>query len=185
MKFTGRLWVAVGIVATLMLASYWIYGFSSHIYGYGFSLYGFSRASMADNQKQAFGVMCQFHNAQLGFPENSLDPRPWTSDVAGICTRVKGFPPEVAAADVTNASADAKPYHGYFFKALPLPKKGEPGFGDYGYAIIAFPQEYGRTGRETYYINGFAQFGKDLQGATLSKPLETTQLRATGWSLID
>ncbi len=96
----------------------------------------------------------------------------WTADVAGLLRDVPSQFPGLLQADTT--VEPGVPYHGYYFRALP------PGEGYY--AIVAYPADYGKPEKETFFINGTGLFGKDLGGRILG-PGEF--VRDGSWSIID
>lgn len=75
-----------------------------------------------------------------------------------------------------NANDDAKPFHGYYFKILTRQGKHAPG-GKYdyvingnmigGFALVAWPAEYGNTGVMTFIVNQQGRvYQKDLGSKT-------------------
>jgi Protein of unknown function (DUF2950) len=100
----------------------------------------------------------------------------WPPDLDG---EVSPLGPLVAGADVegyelTHLGGDAapKPYHGYYFKILKQQGKDAPG-GKYnyvingnmigGFALVAWPAEYGRSGIMTFIVNQQGRvYQKDL-----------------------
>jgi len=77
---------------------------------------------------------------------------------------------------VPSAGAQVEPFHGYFFKILTRQGKSAPG-GKYGYtvngnmiggfALVAWPAEYGNTGIMTIIVNQQGRvYQKDLEPAT-------------------
>jgi len=78
----------------------------------------------------------------------------------------------VAAASVTDNGEKAKPSHGYLFKILTGQGEAAPGGAKSyivngrlvnGYALLAFPAEYGKSGKNCFVINNTGQvYAKDL-----------------------
>ena len=97
----------------------------------------------------------------------------WLEDVAGLLRDVPPQLPGLAQADTTRGPAT--PYHGYYFRAF------APAADAY-YAIVAYPADYGKTGKDTFFINGHGLFSKDLGGRVLA-PGEF--VRDGSWSIID
>jgi DUF2950 family protein len=88
--------------------------------------------------------------------------------------QVEGYSPELRAED----EAERGPYHGYYFKILTRQGKHAPG-GKYnyvtngnmigGFALVAWPAEYGDSGIMTFIVNQQGRvYQKDL-GAQTSK----------------
>jgi hypothetical protein len=88
--------------------------------------------------------------------------------------QVEGYSPELRAED----EAERGPYHGYYFKILTRQGKHAPG-GKYnyvtngnmigGFALVAWPAEYGDSGIMTFVVNQQGRvYQKDL-GAQTSK----------------
>lgn len=86
--------------------------------------------------------------------------------------QVEGYSPELRAED----EAERGPYHGYYFKILTRQGKHAPG-GKYnyvingnmigGFALVAWPAEYGTSGIMTFIVNQQGRvFQKDLGSKT-------------------
>lgn len=96
----------------------------------------------------------------------------------------------VADADTTPTAANAssaKPYHGYFFRALdptikPPEDKNDPPYE--AFAICAYPAVCGTTGFKTYFINGLGILSKDTRGRCLEKVPGLDKVRGE-WAIID
>ena len=103
----------------------------------------------------------------------------WTGDPQPLVPR------GLAEADFTSANPNPKPYHGYYFNVLKSQGKDAAGgthvyvvndmmFG--GFALVAWPAQYGVTGVHTFIVNQRGNvYEKDLgpQTATLAPAMRT------------
>jgi hypothetical protein len=89
-----------------------------------------------------------------------------------------------------------KPYHGYYFRVLKEQGPDAPGgahnyiAGKYmigGFALIAWPAEYGVTGIHTFIVSHDAQvFEKDLGPRTATSVAAITRYNPDGsWTIVD
>jgi hypothetical protein len=92
---------------------------------------------------------------------------------------------EAAAADVANGGKRSEPYHGYYFRVLKSqgPDAGGGAF-DYvvngkmigGFALVAWPAEYGVSGIRTLIINHEGVvYEKDLGAGTALQARQMTR----------
>lgn len=142
------------------------------------------------NENAAYSAVARMHNAQIQYSSQWRvrrdDQEYWMKDVAGLCRLSPNIPAGVAEADTTptaGSKTTAKPYHGYFFRALPVVDTGDdPPRG--GYGICAYPAVYGKTGKSTFFINGLGIYRRDTEGRCLDRALGQSQLQQ-GWAIID
>ncbi|HWN95063.1 MAG TPA: DUF2950 domain-containing protein [Methylomirabilota bacterium] len=106
----------------------------------------------------------------------------WSPELDGTMSPLGPFMAEAEAAGYRKkAESERQPFHGYFFKILTRQGKHAPG-GKYdyvingnmigGFALVAWPAEYGRTGIMTFIVNQQGRvFEKDLgRSATEDAP---------------
>jgi len=149
--------------------------------------------TIQSNENKAFHAMNYLVGAQGRYSSTIGDPtgrRFWTKDVSGLRRFSPDFPLGIAEADTTPTNeyaSSAKPYHGYFFRALDPATKPPEDKNDLpfeGCAICAYPAVYGKTGVKTYFINGLGIFSKDTEGRCLEKAPGLYKIRRE-WTIID
>lgn len=96
----------------------------------------------------------------------------WPPVLDGTMSPLGPFIADAAAAGYRKTKEERQPFHGYYFKILTRQGKHAPG-GKYdyvingnmsgGFALVAWPAEYGRTGIMTFIVNQQGRvFEKDL-----------------------
>jgi hypothetical protein len=97
----------------------------------------------------------------------------WSSDLDGTTSPLGPLMADAESAGYRkNAEGERQPFHGYYFKILTRQGKHAPG-GSYdyvinknmigGFALVAWPAEYGNTGIMTFIVNQQGRvFQKDL-----------------------
>lgn len=100
-----------------------------------------------------------------------------------------------AAAEGYVASQDRQPFHGYYFKILRRQGAGAAGgAADYvangrmigGFAVLAYPAEYGRSGITSFTVNHSGiVYQKDLGPNTRSIASRTTSFNPVGWEAVN
>jgi len=139
-------------------------------------------ARIRDNETRAQEALWWISNAEVRFRALDLDANDvhdfWTDDVAGLNylgtltgpgrgASMQLIPRELAVADAGlrgKMPEGTRPYHGYFFQAMDVDPTRTPYRQDTDgtgrkihhasrFAFCAFPEVYGVTGRETFYLN--------------------------------
>ena len=121
----------------------------------------------------------------------------WPSDLDGEMSPLGPLVADAQAegytAKVNGQAATASPFHGYYFKILTSQSKNAPG-GKYsyiinghmigGFALVAWPAEYGNTGVMTFIVNQQGRvYQRDLGKNTSQTASAMTEYDpATGWT---
>jgi hypothetical protein len=95
----------------------------------------------------------------------------------------------------TSVTGKTKPYHGYLFRPLTAQSANAPGGAknylsgadrqDGGFALIAYPSEYGRSGVKSFIVNqDGVVYEKDLGKRTTEIAREIREFDPKGWSAV-
>ncbi len=157
------------------------------------------------NERNASGTLRTFSTAQADFRSNDRDDNRindfWVGDVAQLHYmkvgdyEIKLIEPKAAEADAAAISGKLpKPGWGYLFRVVPFYNDGL-GIRPYAaeeakmrhpgkYAFVAYPADYGVTGRMTYIVDeSITMWQKDTMGeAVMTFPVEP---RKDGWRKLD
>jgi hypothetical protein len=150
----------------------------------------FERRTLEENERMAPAALKTLSAANADFRSNDRDENRindfWTGNVADLRDLIPLRGPkepikliEQALAEADPTRPGARPYRGYWFRAMDTDDDGNPyrmdtqGVGSSGdrdrnnskFAFCAYPAEYGRTGRWTYVVNeGNTIFKSDTGG---------------------
>ena len=133
--------------------------------------------SITENESAALNDCHAYVAAQVKFPEgkpHEMGFQAYAQNLHELYQNQGGAPTKLIDIGLRNADAnhpDAKPHNGYLFKVL----KGDAKNGSYlvnkhmynGFALVAFPAEYGVTGKDTFIVDQAGTvYKKDLGAGT-------------------